>query len=182
MHRRSSRNCENCGSELTITTMTSGLTLELTVAAVIERQNKFLMVEELVHGRHVINQPAGHVEPGESPLEAVMREMLEETAWHFQPDAITGIYLWPHPDQARHFLRVSFCGSCHDHEPERTLDEGIIRATWFSRAKLLARSLQLRTPMVMRSIDDYLAGNRLPCDTIVQLPTNELAERAALVG
>ena len=83
---------------------------ELTVAAVVEDRGRFLMVEEMVHGRPVFNQPAGHVEPGESLRQAVVRETLEEAAWHFIPEFITGIYLWEPPDSDRHYLHVAIRG------------------------------------------------------------------------
>lgn len=159
----------------------SNLTPELTVAAVIEQNGRFLVVEERVHGHEVINQPAGHVEAGESLLNAVIRETLEETAWHFDPAAITGIYLWRHPERAQSFLRVTFCGACRDHDGRRPLDAGIQRTLWLSRQELAARSAQLRSPMVLRSIDDYLNGTRLPCGTIQELSLETLAQRAAVI-
>jgi len=157
------------------------LSLELTVAAIACRSNRFLMVEEMVGNSQVINQPAGHVEPGESPYDAVIRETLEESAWRFVPEAITGIYLWHHPSNGKSFLRVAFCGRCTDHQPERSLDDGILRTLWLSRESLIEKGGQLRTPMVIRSIDDYLNGVRLPCDTIQSMPVNELAARAAVI-
>lgn len=140
-----------------------------TVAAIVERQDKFLLVEERSRGQLVINQPAGHLEPGESLLQAVVRETLEETAWHFQPEALTGIYHWRNPDTGNTFLRACFCGAAVAHEAERALDEGIVRALWLDRAQLLARGEQLRSPMVMQCIDDYLAGKRYPLDVLVHL-------------
>ncbi|MDH3977490.1 MAG: NUDIX hydrolase [Gammaproteobacteria bacterium] len=155
--------------------------ISLTVAAIIERDNRFLVVEEVAGGEHVINQPAGHVENGENIVAAVIRETQEETAWQFKPEAITGIYLWQHPVKKKSFLRVAFCGSCAAHAPEQSLDEGILRTHWLTRDELLTRSEQLRSPMVVRCIDDYLAGNRLPCDNIQQLPLENLLELAATV-
>ena len=155
---------------------------DVTAGAVVEKDGKYLIVEERASGRTVLTQPGGHLEACESSEYAVERETLEETAWHFEPEAITGIYLWLHPDGDRYFLRISYCGHCRNHDPTRTLDEGILRALWLDRDELVARAPQLRTPMVMRSIDDFLAGQRLPCDAIRQLPVNEIAERAAVVG
>ena len=129
-----------------------------TVAAVIERDNKFLIVEEESDGRVVYNQPAGHLDPDESLVEAAIRETREETAWQFHPQAITGIYRWQQKDRGRTYLRVSFCGGCDDHQPEQTLDKGIIRAVWMSRQELLQQQDKLRSPMVLQCIDDYLAG------------------------
>src|SRR5689334_22521632 len=94
---------------------------EVTVAAIveqtIERERRYLMVEELISGRLVLNQPAGHLEDRETLLEAVVRETREETAWRFEPDALVGIYLWRNPDNERTFLRFAFCGSVHSHDP-----------------------------------------------------------------
>jgi len=142
-----------------------------TVAAIIERDNKFLMVEELIHGDKVFNQPAGHLDPDESLIDAVKRETLEETAWHFEPQAITGIYLWKHPDNGESFLRVSFCGTCHDHDSEQSLDDGILQAVWKSRDELIEQQQRLRSPMVLNCIDDYLAGKCFPMDMLVDVPS-----------
>lgn len=146
----------------------------LTVAAVVERHGRFLVVEELVSGRKVINQPAGHVEDGEALLDAVVREMLEETAWCFDPAAIVGVYLWTHPESGERFLRVAYSGKIHDHDASRQLDEGILRAMWLSRDELLERAEQLRSPMVIRVIDDYQAGVSFPVDMFQQVDIEEL--------
>jgi 8-oxo-dGTP pyrophosphatase MutT (NUDIX family) len=140
-----------------------------TVAAIIERDNKFLMVEELIHGEKVFNQPAGHLDPDENLIDAVKRETLEETAWHFEPQAITGIYLWKHPDNGESFLRIAFSGTCHDHDPEQSLDDGILQAAWRSRDELIEQQQRLRSPMVLNCIDDYLAGKRFPLDMLVDV-------------
>jgi 8-oxo-dGTP pyrophosphatase MutT (NUDIX family) len=126
------------------------------------------MVEEKQGNEVVINQPAGHLENGESLLAAVIRETQEETAWQFRPEAIIGIHRWVHPDQGQTYLRISYTGSVGQHDPSQALDSGILRATWLSREELLSQPL--RSPMVMRSIDDYLAGCRYPlslCDDII---------------
>ncbi len=143
--------------------------IDVTVAAVTERAGRFLMVEERVSGSTVINQPAGHLEPGESLVEAVIRETLEETAWALEPEAVTGIYLWQTPDQSRSFLRVAFAGQCRGHDPDRHLDTGIIAAHWLTREDLAGQAERLRSPMVMRCIDDYLAGIRYPLDCLTQV-------------
>ena len=137
-----------------------------TVAAIIERDNKFLMVEELIQGEQVINQPAGHLDPDESLVEAAIRETQEETAWQFIPEAITGIYLWKHPDNGESFLRVAFCGSCKNHKATQALDEGIQAAVWKTRDELMQQQQKLRSPMVINCIDDYLAGKRFPMDLL----------------
>jgi len=153
---------------------------ELTVAAIVERAGRFLVVEERVGGRLVLNQPAGHVEPGESLLAAVRREAREETAWNFLPEAVVGIYLWGQPGQAR-FLRVAFTGACRDFDANLTLDSGIVRALWLSRTELLARTPQLRSPMVLRGVDDFLAGRRYPLDVVQDLALEQLARRAQVI-
>ena len=140
-----------------------------TVAAIIERDNKFLMVEELVNNERVFNQPAGHLDPDESLTDAVIRETLEETAWNFTPEAITGIYLWKHPDSGESFLRVAFCGVGDTHQPQLALDDGIIQAVWMSRDELIQQQQQLRSPMVINCIDDYKSGKRFPMDMLVNV-------------
>jgi 8-oxo-dGTP pyrophosphatase MutT (NUDIX family) len=141
----------------------------VTVAAVIERDDRFLFVEELVGGARMFNQPAGHLEHGESLPHAVARETLEETGYRFEPTDVVGIYVWQSEDGTT-FLRVVFCGL---HEPPAKpprLDEGIVDVHWLSRGQILARKRDLRSPLVMRCIDDYLAGARYPleCLTYVQ--------------
>lgn len=136
----------------------------VTVASVVERDGRFLVVEERPETGSdlVINQPAGHVEHGESLLEAAIRETFEETAWHFTPEFLVGIYLWAHPSGKSCYLRVCFGGSAGEHEPDRPLDEGIERAVWLTREELQAQSERLRSPLVLGAIDDYLAGERYP--------------------
>lgn len=133
---------------------------DLTVAAVVQRQDRFLIVEERINGRLVLNQPAGHVEEGESIIAAVTRETLEETAWHLAPAHLLGVYLWRNESSGRSFLRFAITGDVLRHEPERELDRGIVAAHWLSRDQLLAQSSRLRSPLVLRCIDDYLAGCR----------------------
>lgn len=159
----------------------TGLHPELTVAAVIERNGRFMLVEEHVSGRLVLNQPAGHVEPGESLAEAVIREALEETAWSFVPEAIVGVYLWGRDGVQNPFLRVAFSGRCTAHDSRRKLDDGIERVLWLSREDLLARSPQLRSPMVMRAVDDYGRGIRYPIDLFQDLAVDQLTLRAAVL-
>ena len=112
----------------------AGLHPELTVAAVVERNGRFMLVEERVSGRLVLNQPAGHVEPGETLAEAVVREALEETAWAFVPEAIVGVYLWGREGGQNPFLRVAFSGRCVAHDSQRKLDDGIERVLWLQPA------------------------------------------------
>jgi 8-oxo-dGTP pyrophosphatase MutT (NUDIX family) len=139
---------------------------DLTVAAVVERDGEFLLVEERVATRMVFNQPAGHVERGEQLVTAVVRETLEETAWHFKPEALIGVYFWEQPDKQRTFMRFAFAGQVTDHDSNRRLDRGIERAVWLNHGEILARTSRLRSPMVLRCIDDYLAGQRYPLDLV----------------
>ena len=135
----------------------------VTVASVIEQDGRFLVVEERPeNGGLVINQPAGHLEQGETLLEAAARETFEETGWRFTPEFLVGVYLWAHPNGQISYLRVCFGGSVHGHEPDSPLDEGIERAVWLSRDELQANSGRLRSPLVLGVIDDYLAGERYP--------------------
>jgi len=143
-------------------------TPHLTVAAVIESEQRFLLIEEDSDGLIVFNQPAGHWDEGETLLEAVRRETLEESAWHFEPQSIVGIYQYTNPDNQITYLRISFCGKCHHHEPKRVLDSGILRTMWLTRNEVVSRS-NLRSPMVLRCIDDYLAGVRYPLSLITEL-------------
>lgn len=138
----------------------------VTVAAVVEREGRFLIVEEQVRGTSVLNNPAGHLEPDESLVQAACRETLEETGWEFLPDSVIGIYLWKNPRLDTSFLRVAFYGACGRHYPERPLDTGIIGARWLTRAELADTGLRLRSPMVLRCIDDALAGKRYPLELL----------------
>jgi 8-oxo-dGTP pyrophosphatase MutT (NUDIX family) len=142
----------------------------LTVAAIVERAGQFLVVEERsAEGGLVLNQPAGHVEHGETLVEAVVRETFEETGWRFSPEFLVGVYLWKHPGGYNSYLRVSFAGSVDDHEPDSPLDEGIERALWLSRDELARRRQSLRSPMVLGNIEDYLAGERYPLAVLKSL-------------
>ncbi len=148
---------------------------DVTVAAIVERDSQFLLVEEHIGSRLVLNQPAGHLEDGESLVEAVIRETLEESAWHFAPQALIGIYLWKQPENGRSFLRVAISGQVTQHEPQRRLDRGIERALWLPRDRIVAKSARLRSPLVMRCIDDYLGGNRHSLDVLQHLSLESAA-------
>ncbi len=140
--------------------------LHVTVAAIIEKNNRFLLVEESIQRQTVYNQPAGHLEEDETLLEAVIRETLEETAWHFTPELITGLYQWVQPESRQTFIRVCFTGQPQKHDQERQLDTGIIRTVWLSRQEIAAKQEQLRSPLVLTCIDDYLQGQRFPLELI----------------
>ena len=133
---------------------------DLTVAAVVQREGRFLIVEERINGATVFNQPAGHVEDRESVVTAAIRETLEETAWHFTPRHFLGLYLWRNEDNGRSTVRIALSGEVTTREPSRRLDHGILDAHWLTRDELVARTAQLRSPLVLRCIDDYLAGQR----------------------
>ena len=141
----------------------------VTVATVAQREGRFLLVEERsTHGRLVLNQPAGHLEEGETLLHAVIRETLEESAWHFDPEGLVGLYRWTTP-RGRTYLRAAFHGTVRDHQPNRPLDKEIIRALWMSRDEVAEHHERLRSPMVLRCIDDYLAGHRYPLSLLHDL-------------
>ncbi|OOZ35688.1 NUDIX hydrolase [Solemya velesiana gill symbiont] len=141
-----------------------------TVASVVERDGRFLIVEETTrNGQVVFNQPAGHLDEGESLIDAVIRETREETAWGFEPEGLLGIYRWQVPPNGDTYLRYCFFGKCSDHTPDQPLDDGIIQAVWLSREELAARGSQLRSPMVLRCIDDYLDGKNYPLSILNDL-------------
>lgn len=138
----------------------------VTVAAVAERDGRFLVVEEYAAGRLVINQPAGHVEPGEDIITAVAREALEETGWLFRPEFLIGVYLWEHPSRTHSYLRLAFGGQAVEHDPSRPLDDGIVHALWLTPDELAARGEALRSPLVLRCVQDYLSGERYPLGVV----------------
>lgn len=144
-------------------------TPHLTVATVVERDGRFLLVEENVDGKLVYNQPAGHLDEGETLLEAAVRETLEETAWEVAPSALVGVYHWRHPVHGETFVRFCFAAACRRHRSNRMLDEGIEQAVWLSRDEVEVSRKRLRSPMVLRCIDDYLAGHRHSLDLLVHL-------------
>ncbi len=134
--------------------------IDVTVAAIIEQGGRYLVVEEQVGSEIVFNQPAGHLEPGESLLEATVREVGEETGYRFAPEALIGIYLWNLESGATTFLRVCLAGVAAAPTTAPILDEGIVAAHWLTREQLQDR--QLRSPLVLSCIDDYRNGIRYP--------------------
>ena len=135
----------------------------VTVAAVIERDGKFLLIQERISGRLVLNQPAGHLDPGESLVAACRREVLEETAHRFEPSALVGIYRWRYAPKDVTFLRFCFSGRLEGEE-NRPLDPQIVGVHWLTREELLARRGDHRSPLVQRCVDDYVSGRRFPLD------------------
>lgn len=128
------------------------------------------MVEEQVDQRAVFNQPAGHVEPGESIIDAVVRETREETAWHVEPEALLGIYYWPHAARGDSILRCAFCARAITHDAAQPLDPDIVTTHWLTRAEIDQRHLQLRSPLVLAALDAWAAGTRLPLTAINFVP------------
>ena len=147
--------------------MTPIWTPHLTVAAIIEQQGKFLLVEEAPSGEPVFNQPAGHVEENESIIEALIREVREEVCRDFTPEALCGIYRWRSPQNGVTYLRAAFCGAISEADPQLQRDSDIIGDRWLSREEL--NHCALRSPLVLRCLDDYLAGKRLPLDLVTEL-------------
>lgn len=138
----------------------------VTVAAVVERDGRFLLVEEETDSGIRFNQPAGHLDEGESLVTAAAREALEETAWHFVPRFLVGIYQWPRPQGDITYLRFAFGGDLVSHEPDRPLDTGILRAVWMTPEEVEATKDRHRSPLIAQCIADYQAGRRFPLDMI----------------
>jgi len=141
----------------------------VTVAAVIERDNKFLMVEEMADGVRAFNQPAGHLEPGEDLVSAMLRETLEETAWVVEPESFIGVYRWQNPGNAITYLRFAFSAKPVEHQAHRDLDTGIIAAHWLDLESILEQRALHRGPQVMQCINDYLDRQRFPLSAVKEL-------------
>jgi 8-oxo-dGTP pyrophosphatase MutT (NUDIX family) len=139
------------------------------VAAIIERAGRFLLVEEEADGAIVLNQPAGHLDAGESLLDAVVRETLEETSWHVAPEALIGIYRWPHPTKEITYLRFAFAARPLREDIGRALDREIVRTVWLSPDEIRAARARHRSPLIERCLDDYLAGQRYPLGLLKEL-------------
>jgi 8-oxo-dGTP pyrophosphatase MutT (NUDIX family) len=151
----------------------------VTVAAIIEHEGRFLLVEELTRDGLRLNNPAGHLDPGESPRQACVRETLEETAFHFTPSALVGIYMSrferPVPGQEAPlditYLRFAFCGVLGEEVAGQMLDEGIVRTLWLSPEEIRACVHLHRSPLVLTCMEDYLAGKRYPLDLVTTDPS-----------
>jgi len=133
----------------------------VTVAAITEKDGKFLMVEEKKDDQMVINQPAGHLEPNETLIEAVIRETLEETAWRFQPDYLIGVYQWQNTENTS-FLRFAFAGNCDAYDSSRALDPDIHQAIWMDINAIQSDPTRLRSPLVLKCLTDYINGHHYP--------------------
>ena len=138
----------------------------VTVAALIERNGSFLLVEEETEDGLRFNQPAGHLDEGESLVAACAREALEETAWSFAPTSLVGIYQWPRPQGDITYLRFAFSGELGAHEEGRKLDAGIQRAVWMTQDEIRATTDRHRSPLVWQCVTDYLAGRRFPLELL----------------
>lgn len=139
-------------------------TPHITVATVIEKDGRFLFVKEHAESRTVLNQPAGHLEMDESLIQAAIRETLEETGWDIEISHLIGIYLYTAPSNNITYQRVCFAGQALRQRENYRLDEGIIGPVWLNRDELLMQSELWRSPMVLRSVDDYLNGARFSLD------------------
>jgi 8-oxo-dGTP pyrophosphatase MutT (NUDIX family) len=138
----------------------------VTVAAIVERGGAFLLVRERTRSGLRLNQPAGHLEAGETLAAGVARETLEEAAWHVEPEALVGVYRWEAPDTGATFVRFAFAARALGFVPGRVLDEGIVDALWIGYDEIVARSDEHRSPLVLRCIDDYRAGRRFPLEFV----------------
>lgn len=151
----------------------------VTVAAVIEHQGRYLLVEEHTPEGLRLNNPAGHLEPGEGPVQGVVREALEETARHFTPEALLGVYLsrFQRPAMGDHeaqditYLRFAYCGSVGEELPGRRLDDGIVRTLWMTPDEIRASTARHRSPLVLRCMEDHLLGQRHPLDLVFTDPS-----------
>ena len=140
-----------------------------TVAAIIERDNKFLLVEEITERGNRFNQPAGHLEDGETLIQAVIRETMEESAYEFTPEFLLGVYQWKHTLNDTTYLRFAFIGKAGVHYPMQELDEGIVQAVWMDIDEIRDKANLMRSPQILSCIEDYLAGKRYPLEVITNL-------------
>jgi len=151
---------------------------DLTVAAVVDLDGRFLMVEEQAMNRRVLSQPGGHIEAGESPEEAVVRETMEETGCTVECGELIGVYLWIHPQTRQQFLRIAYEAKYINCDEELPLDQGIIARRWATLAELEAREPMLRSPAVLRCVRDFVAGKRQSDELLTgMLPLQQNVQR-----
>lgn len=144
-------------------------TAHVTVAAIVEQDGKFLLIEEETNRGNRFNQPAGHLEDNETLSEAVIRETQEEAAYSFTPTALLGIYHWKHEHNNSTYLRFAYIGKVSNHQPEQVLDDGIIRSVWMSIEEIHEKAMLMRSPQVVTCFEDYLKGQSFPLNTINHL-------------
>ena len=133
---------------------------DLTVGAIVHHDGRFLIVEETALGRNVLSQPGGHIEAGESPETAVVRETLEETGCDIRCEELVGVYLWIHPQTRQQYLRINYAATFLSCDESLPLDDGIIGRRWLTLAELEERKARLRSPVVLRCAQDFAAGTR----------------------
>ena len=138
----------------------------LTVATIVERDGRYLLVEEETRAGRKLNQPAGHLESGAALPAAAVRETLEETAWSVVPTSLVGIYRWEAADNGATFVRFTYCADARAHDPHRVLDAGIVQAVWLTYEEIVARRRDHRSPLVQICVDDYRAGARWPIEFV----------------
>ena len=138
----------------------------VTVATIIERDNRFLMVYEDADGKNVYNQPAGHLDPNEPLAQAAIREALEETGWQVKLTGVVGVNLYTAPSNGVTYFRTTFIGEAVAQQPNYVLDTGIIEAVWLTYEEILARKDALRSPMTLQIIEEYRAGRRFPLEVV----------------
>ena len=140
-----------------------------TVAAIVEQNGKFLLVEEQTDRGNRYNQPAGHLENNETLIQAVIRETMEESAYEFTPEALLGIYHWKHEHNDTTYLRFAFIGKVGVHYPLQELDDGIVQAVWMDIDEMRDKANLMRSPQVLMCVEDYLAGKRYPLQVVTHL-------------
>lgn len=162
------------------------LPTDLTVSTIVERDDHFLMIEERSSGLLVVNQPGGHINAGESPEQAAEREALEESGCIVSVTGLLGVYLWIHPQTRQNFLRIVYIADLVSEQPKRRLDNGIQAVHWYKLSDVQQRKRELRSPIVLRSIEDYIAGNRQSVSLLadmmpIQQNVDQVLANAALV-
>jgi 8-oxo-dGTP pyrophosphatase MutT (NUDIX family) len=142
----------------------------VTVAAIVEHEGRYLLVEEQTSDGLLLNNPAGHLDPGESPLQAVVREAREETGRAFSPEAFLGVYLSrfrrTRTGEDVTYVRLAFTGSVGEADPALALDTGIVGTVWMTLQEVRASVSRHRSPLVLRCVEDHAAGRRLPLEAV----------------